>query len=438
MTSFNDYASPYNAASTLQPFGGNQFGAGYLSSHAGALDFASTLEKHNSTKIGAVWESKYGGGLGTTSMLEKYNSTAIGTDWASKHGAGFGTTSMLEKYNSTGIGADWASNFGGAVDRVSTLQKCSSAGIGSALSGSYNLASTLEKYDSTAIGSALSKVYAGALDTSFALQKCGNSGMCAALTTVYAGAVDAASAFRRHDMLDGALGLAASRTSALGFQAIDRDFDRATRNYLSFSATSPLLSMDESLVTGPTRGYLTSLDSFLELRPGLLVTRPIQRTREEVREQISDRNALRLEALLATLDPRLCNLWHGARMAAESKNPDRVRHALASLRELERLVVHKLAPDRDVLKWSSDPLHFSDGKPTRRARLLYICDPVACDPLTDYVHAEVASVLALVGLFNKGTHGLGVKVSRRQMELIFGRLETMLCMLIELGTSERD
>ena len=86
-----------------------------------------------------------------------------------------------------------------------------------------------------------------------------------------------------------------------------------------------------------------------------------------------------------------------------SRNPDRARHVTTSVRELFSQVLHGLAPDEEVRAWSSNEQHFQNRRPTRRARLLYICRHINSDPLTRFVEDDVQAALSFVEALNADT-----------------------------------
>lgn len=150
--------------------------------------------------------------------------------------------------------------------------------------------------------------------------------------------------------------------------------------------------------------------------------------REEIRLHVY----ATVEEALTALDAGLLKLWHGAVQAALSDNPDKVRHAITSLRELFTQVMHRLAPDEDIEAWSSDPRHFGEkNRPTRRARLLYIVTGLDHDPFTEFLGADIDSLLTLTGAFQSGAHKAETELSLRQMRLVFHRAGSTLCSLIE-------
>jgi hypothetical protein len=98
--------------------------------------------------------------------------------------------------------------------------------------------------------------------------------------------------------------------------------------------------------------------------------------------------------LLAEFDGRLCSLLHGARQSLQGNNPDRARHIITSIRELLTQVLHALAPDNEVFKWTSKPELFHNNRPTREARLLFICRNINDAPLSRFVKDDVRAYLS--------------------------------------------
>jgi hypothetical protein len=225
-----------------------------------------------------------------------------------------------------------------------------------------------------------------------------------------------------------ARGPAASRA----FGPVYKDFQETSSHYADFLRAAENSTFEPMLVAIPARGYFASGDAFLQFQGDWVISPPLQRTRESAREEIQQRTESRLEVLLKKVDPRLPKLWRGARITATSTNPDKTRHASASLRELMTQVLHILAPDEAVRRWTSDPRHFPNGKPSRESRLLYICQSIANGALSDYILAEIRSVIALHNVLQKGTHGIDADFSPLQFRLIFNRIEGTICSLIEI------
>ena len=212
-----------------------------------------------------------------------------------------------------------------------------------------------------------------------------------------------------------------------------QDFHQASSNYSAFLSSIPAGVLDPLSLRLPARGYFESADALMEIDQGPGFDLKLHRQRELTRTNLETRTRATIEAALAKINPSLCKLWHGANLAAISDNPDKARHALTSLRELFTQVIHHLAPDAKVKKWTSDPAKYHNGRPTREARLLFICSPVATPPMSDFIEADVRSVLSLAQVFQQGTHDIDLSLSPSQLRLIFLRVEGALCALIETG-----
>ncbi len=153
------------------------------------------------------------------------------------------------------------------------------------------------------------------------------------------------------------------------------------------------------------------------------------------REIIND-TASSLEKLLSDIDLNLIRLWRGAKNALKSKNPDRVRHFATSLRELFTHVLHTIAPDTEIKKWTSDPNNYHNGCPTRHARLLYLCRKINYGPFTTFVQKDVASDLAFLSLFQTGTHAVRSDFSEHQLLAMLARMESLLRFLLEIAKQD--
>lgn len=136
---------------------------------------------------------------------------------------------------------------------------------------------------------------------------------------------------------------------------------------------------------------------------------------------------------LRSQDPALIKLWQGANKSLGSGNPDAVRHFSTSMRELLTQIIHKLAPDDEVRLWSTSPKYYSNNKPTRRARLLYICRKVNYEPFNDFLDKDIKSVLACFDMLQAGTHGIESPFNSLQLEAIKLRVESTIKFLIDIA-----
>jgi hypothetical protein len=123
--------------------------------------------------------------------------------------------------------------------------------------------------------------------------------------------------------------------------------------------------------------------------------------------------------------------------AARSENPDRARHVSTSLRELYTHIVHRIAPDSEVQSWTSESSHFHNGRPTRKARLLYVCRHLNHGPFETFVQKDVAAALGFLDLFQMGTHDIVPAFSATQLSSLIQRMEGLLRFLLETSKAEK-
>jgi len=186
-----------------------------------------------------------------------------------------------------------------------------------------------------------------------------------------------------------------------------------------------VLSFPPIVSSGPPIEILTSagvLDSLSHSVIDEERSESEQQFEYEIEEEIEDS----VNELLDSLDPRLHSTWLGAKEALRSDNPDRKRHVVVSLRELVTHVLHTLAPDNEVQKWTNEPEHFHEGRPTRSARVLYICRGVNHGPFKSFINADVKANIEFISLFQRGTHELDIAFTESQLRAIVTYTESFL------------
>ncbi|MBM9615718.1 hypothetical protein JWJ90_15725 [Desulfobulbus rhabdoformis] len=141
-------------------------------------------------------------------------------------------------------------------------------------------------------------------------------------------------------------------------------------------------------------------------------------------------------ALLQQVDPGLARPYIGARDALYSNNTDRARHILSSLRELWNHLLRRLAPDDLVAAWIPDVSNQKDllheGKPTRRARVLYVCRELNNDPLTDFLMHDTRALVKMIELFNR-VHELETALTDEQLRAILLRTDSWLMYILQIS-----
>lgn len=197
---------------------------------------------------------------------------------------------------------------------------------------------------------------------------------------------------------------------------------------------SDITRLPDFVLPGATREIYTTNFALETLRP------LEERDEEEAETEIQLVAEVELEtsgciALLQQVDPRLARPYIGARDALYSNNADRARHILSSLRELWNHLLRRLAPDALVMAWVPDVPHQKDllheGKPTRRARVLYVCRELDSDPLTDFLIHDTRALVKLIELFNR-VHELETKLTDEQLRAILLKTDSWLIYILQI------
>ena len=131
-------------------------------------------------------------------------------------------------------------------------------------------------------------------------------------------------------------------------------------------------------------------------------------------------------------------MYEGARDAVHGDNPDRGRHLLVSLRELLSHLLRKIAPDERVLTWipkdSDNWLH--KGRPTRKARLHYLCREIKYGPMDDFVVSDTKATIKFVEVFNR-IHQPEVELSDKQLHALLHRTESFVTFIVQIWMESR-
>ncbi len=141
-----------------------------------------------------------------------------------------------------------------------------------------------------------------------------------------------------------------------------------------------------------------------------------------------------IDQQLNELKPGFSSIRSGIYESLNSKNPDRIRHILTSLRELFSNLLRITSPDEVVLKWipKNKPDLIHDDKPTRKARILYICRKINHGLFEDFVEADTKSFVKLFEIFNR-IHDVHIPISDRQLKALLYRTDSMLQFLLNIS-----
>ncbi len=275
------------------------------------------------------------------------------------------------------------------------------------------------------IDSTLSKVFAqqstlrASLDSVRAFAS--TSSLLSSIDTTRLLATSLGSQRRLFDMEGNAIGRLIE-ASALLTNQLTATFGKMTRSYRNVIECLPRVA--EPMV--PVIAKFSPIEYSLELDV-------LERISVDPEKDSDDRGLPSIDEELEHFDNRLMILVTGARKSLTCDNPDRARHVTTSVRELFTHIVHGLAPDDAVRKWSSHETDFHNKRPTRRARLLYICREFACKPLEKFVEDDVTAALTLVDSLHSGTHAIQSKLTDRQLEAIVHRMESLAVFLLKIS-----
>jgi len=162
-----------------------------------------------------------------------------------------------------------------------------------------------------------------------------------------------------------------------------------------------------------------------------------QEEKLRIEKEIGDETEGRLEALLVKANAELIIPLRGARQSLDSANPDHIRHFATSLRELFTHVLHTLAPDDKIRAWSTASEHYDkEGKPTRKARTLYICRTVNQEPFSTFIEKDIDAGLEFLQLFQRGIHEVVPNYTDVQLRVMLARMESLLRLLLEIWSAD--
>lgn len=193
-------------------------------------------------------------------------------------------------------------------------------------------------------------------------------------------------------------------------------------NPLSYTQISPSISRIAPLEYFSTANLLEAISVDEDITP----------EEELLKNEIQYENEIMLSSHLPKVDPGLYKMWKGAIEAYNSNNTDRVRHFSTSIRELYTHLIHILAPDDAIKKWSTDPTYYIEGRPTRKARLLFICRNINNGPFNTFVKKDVDATIAFIDIFQKGTHDIDPVFSPNHLVTIKSKAENTLKFLLEI------
>jgi len=145
--------------------------------------------------------------------------------------------------------------------------------------------------------------------------------------------------------------------------------------------------------------------------------------------------------LLEYVNPKLIIPFRGAHEAIHQQNTDRERHILSSLRELWNRLLHKLAPNNEVLPWIPIPNrneeYIVEDKPTRKARIMYICRNINNGSLSEFVEVDVKALIEFFKALNR-VHELDPSLTEAQLNSVLIRSDSAIKYLINIWKETQE
>ena len=216
--------------------------------------------------------------------------------------------------------------------------------------------------------------------------------------------------------------------------AITNSFLDATKDYSKLWESFQNKPLDYAQCV-PSIVRLTPIEHLWNANLLEAISLPFYQSKEQtnLKTGLIEENENDLNVLLSKVNRELLKLWDGAKSALNSDNPDKIRHFAISIRELFTYVLHSLAPNEELIKWTKDPKNYHKGKPTRKARLLYICRGINHSGLVSFIKSDIKAILEFIDLFQEGTHAISPSFSESQILAVKAKSEATLKFILEIG-----
>lgn len=203
----------------------------------------------------------------------------------------------------------------------------------------------------------------------------------------------------------------------------------------SLSSLPELTRVPSIVMPSASRELLVSEYTILELSPDAE-----QVEEDDYADIITDVQEETSEVcvLIRKVNPKLADAYQGSKDALRNKNADYARHVLSSLREMWNNLMWTLAPDEQIMPWigdCSDYLH--EGKPTRRARIGYICREFNHEPLSEFMSHDTKAFIEMISFFNR-VHQLDSGLTDQQLNALILRSDSWLMFILQIALAEES
>ena len=76
----------------------------------------------------------------------------------------------------------------------------------------------------------------------------------------------------------------------------------------------------------------------------------------------------------------------------------------------------------------------NNGKPTRRAKVLYVCRELNNEPLSEFLMCDTQSLVKLIELFNR-VHELETELTNEQLRAIVLKTDSWLMYILQISVN---
>ena len=283
------------------------------------------------------------------------------------------------------------------------------------------------------LSSPLSEAFAGGLtEGAFSKLAGENLGLTAGLSSPLSEALAGLTEGAFSKLADDNLGFAAGLTPTLSEASfgltvgLANPLSEALGRDLTAGLVLGLPESDLGGITGALFPDLPELDSVLtrSLR-GPVTYAPVARP---VTSRDNSETDASLEYLLGRLNPVFAAQLRGAMLRSEERGPDWLTQAAVSLRRVLLGVLHTAAPNDLVLLWVTKPKTQVDqhGRPTRRAKIDWLCRSIRHEGYRESVRAKIDSALAALDLLNKAIHSNACPELEESFTSVSARLKSAI------------
>lgn len=151
---------------------------------------------------------------------------------------------------------------------------------------------------------------------------------------------------------------------------------------------------------------------------------------------IADNIEYELDETLKSHGKGYFEVLEGAKQAADSDNPDKIRHTATSLRELSTRILHDLSPDEQIKKWSNKKEDYANGRPTRKCRVAYIFRNLTHSKIGPLIENEIKFIADFFNFFNHGTHEFMPALSADELKYLIYKSESTILLLLKYSLKE--